>query len=201
MQGFLFLVSTFWFSHASHFGNSFSRSVLVSIIAGQCEPVPLQTQLNCFTRKYRTFDGTCNNLCNVSWGSAFRPLKRLLPSAYQDGKQAPRSLGSNKQPLPNARNVSKTVFVSSKVNEDNANPPSFTHMTMTWGQFLGHDIVLTQKNESVSCGDNNLPCKGPKEGCIGIDVLPGNELETNRTAVCMPLKRSAIKNGEQVSLQ
>ena len=140
-------------------------------------------------RNYRTFDG-----------STFRPYNRLLPSAYQDSKQSPRSLGSKKQPLPNARNVSKIVFVSSKTNEDNTDPPSFSHMTMTWGQFLGHDILLTQRNESVSCGDNNLPCKGPQEGCIGIDILPGNELVTNRTAVCMSLRRSAIRNGEQVSL-
>ena len=192
------LVVTCSLSHTANYGNSFTRTVLRSIITGHCEPVSLQAQLNCFTRRYRTFDGSCNNMCNVTWGSTFRPFTRLLPPAYQDGKQAPRSLGSNKQPLPNARNVSKIVFVSSKVNEGNTKP-NFTHVTMTWGQFLDHDIVLTQSNETAQCGNNSFPCRGIDEGCIGIDILRGNELQNDRTAVCMPLRRSAIKNGEQVS--
>lgn len=168
------------------------------MITGPCEPVTLDIQLSCFMRRYRTFDGSCNNLCNVTRGSALRPFSRLLPSAYQDGKHAPRSLGSNNQPLPNARNVSKIVFVSSTSNDDNTTT-NFTHVTMTWGQFLDHDITLTQQNETVECGNNSLPCRGPEEGCIGIDILQGNELRDNRSALCMPLRRSAIKNGEQVS--
>ena len=166
-------------------------------MTGKCEPVSLQTQLSCFLRRYRTFNGSCNNLCNVTRGSAMRPFLRLLPSAYQDGKQAPRSLGSNNQPLPNARNVSTIVFVSSRGNDGNTTT-NFTHMTMAWGQFLDHDITLTQANEIVECGNNSLPCRGPEEGCIGIDILQGNELRDNRNAVCMPLRRSAMKNGEQV---
>lgn len=165
---------------------------------GKCEPVSLRIQLNCFMRRYSTFDGSCNNLCNITRGSALRPFSRLLPPAYQDGNQAPRSLGSSNQPLPNARNVSTIVFVSSTGNDDNITA-NFTHMTMTWGQFLDHDITSTQDNETVECGNNSLPCKGPEEGCIGIDIFQGNELRDNRSAVCMPLRRSAIKNGEQVS--
>lgn len=179
-------------------GNSFTRSVLESIITGPCESVTLAIQLSCFIRRYRTFDGLCNNLCNVTRGSAQRPFSRLLPPAYQDGKHAPRSLGSNNQPLPNARNVSEIVFVSSRGNEDNATV-NFTHLAMVWGQFLDHDITLTQLNKSVECGNNSLPCRGPEEGCIGIDILQGNELKDNQSAVCIPLRRSAIKNGEQAS--
>jgi len=89
------------------------------------------------------------------------------------------------------------VFANSTGNDDNATA-NFTHMTMIWGQFLDHDITLTQLNESAECGNNSLPCRGPEEGCIGIDILQGNELRDNRSAVCIPLRRSAIKNGEQV---
>lgn len=169
------------------------------MIAGPCEPVSLDIQLSCFIRRYRTFDGSCNNLCNVTRGSAQRPFSRLLPPVYKGGKHAPRSLRSNNQPLPNARNVSKIVFVSSTGNDDNATA-DFTHLTMIWGQFLDHDISLTKLNDSVDCGNNSLPCRGPEEGCIGIEILQGNELKDNRSAVCMPLRRSAIKNGEQVRL-
>lgn len=194
----LLMLISYSLSHASHFGNSFKRQILASVINGHCDDAPFRIQLNCFLQQYRTFDGTCNNLCNVTWGSAQTPFRRLLPPAYQNGEYAPRSLGSNDQPLPNARKVSKTVFVSSPANEHNAKP-NFTHMTMTWGQFLGHDFVLTQSNKSAQCGNNSQPCKGPREGCSGIDILPGNELDANRTVVCIPLTRSAIQNGEQIN--
>lgn len=179
-------------------GNSFTRSVLQSILTGKCEPVSLSIQLNCLRRRYRTFDGSCNNLCNVTIGSALRPFSRLLPPAYEDSKNAPRSMGSNNQSLPNARNISTIVFVSSTGNDDNTTP-NFTHVTMTWGQFLDHHITLTQNNETVECGNNSLPCRGPDEGCIGIEILQGNELRDNQSAVCIPLRRSAIRDGEQVS--
>ena len=36
--------------------------------------------------KYRTLDGTCNNLKVPKWGTAGTPLQRILPSAYADCK-------------------------------------------------------------------------------------------------------------------
>ncbi|PFX31144.1 Peroxidasin [Stylophora pistillata] len=180
-------------------GNSFTRGVLQSILTKTCEPVPLSVQLNCFRRRYRTFDGSCNNLCNITRGSVLRPFARLLPPAYEDGTNVPRTLGSNNQSLPNARNISTIVFVSSTGNDDNTTP-NFTHVTMTWGQFLDHDIALTQENNTVDCGNNSLPCWGHEEGCIGIDILQGNELKDNRSSICIPLRRSAIQDGEQVNL-
>ncbi len=36
--------------------------------------------------KYRTIDGTCNNLENPNWGSAFTPLVRFMAPDYEDGK-------------------------------------------------------------------------------------------------------------------
>lgn len=169
------------------------------MINGRCRDIPIQTQLDCFMHKYRTLNGTCNNLCHVTWGSVQSPFQRLLPPAYQYGESAPRSLGSNDKPLPNTRKVSRIVFVSSPTDEQNRTP-NFTHMTMIWGQFLSHDIVLTQSNESAQCGNNSTPCKGPRKGCISIDILSRNELLGHQTAKCIPLKRSAISpDGEQVS--
>ena len=35
--------------------------------------------------KYRTIDGSCNNLGKPRMGQVFTPLQRILPNAYADG--------------------------------------------------------------------------------------------------------------------
>ncbi|XP_008189358.2 peroxidase-like protein [Acyrthosiphon pisum] len=45
------------------------------------------TSIPCNPRaRYRSFDGSCNNLQQPGWGSVNTALVRLLPAAYQDGK-------------------------------------------------------------------------------------------------------------------
>lgn len=43
----------------------------------------------CFHRRYRTMDGTCNNLQNPTWGAANTAFNRLLPAIYENGFNAP----------------------------------------------------------------------------------------------------------------
>lgn len=37
------------------------------------------------TKKYRNYDGTCNNEKRLRWGSAQMPFNRFLPPEYADG--------------------------------------------------------------------------------------------------------------------
>lgn len=37
------------------------------------------------TKKYRNYDGTCNNAKRLRWGSAQMPFNRFLPPEYADG--------------------------------------------------------------------------------------------------------------------
>ena len=52
-----------------------------TILAGNCPRIP-----RCNSgAKYRTIDGTCNNLQNPLFGATNTPLQRILPPKYDDG--------------------------------------------------------------------------------------------------------------------
>ena len=165
-----------------------------------CE-TPLKTALACLQRKYRTFDGTCNNLCNITLGSAEQPLERLLPPDYEGpaGSQAPRSLGVDFKPLSNPRKISVEALENNDTANINGTIVNFTHVTMTWGQFMDHDCTLTELPEGLDCGINNAQCQ-PIPECVNIKIPNGAELLFNETVECIPLQRSVRNpNGDQVS--
>ena len=160
-----------------------------------CES-PLKAAFACLSSKYRTFDGTCNNLCNITQGSAERPLVRLVPSDYEGppGSTAPRSLGVDFKPLTNCRKVSFQTLRNNDTANSNDNAVNFTHLTMTWGQFIDHDVTLTELTPNVDCGVNNEPCQQIPD-CVNIKIPNGEELLFNQSAQCIPLPRS-LRDGE-----
>ena len=94
------------------------------------------TDLNAQT-KYRSIDGTGNNLINIKWGSAGIPLFREIPAEY--GPSDPKNaLGGASR--PSARHISNRL--SDEV-EDIQNARNLSGLTYIWGQFLDHDITLT----------------------------------------------------------
>ena len=97
--------------------------------------------------KYRTIDGTCNNLNNPMYGAANTPFRRLILPQYEDGISAPRgwmqSTGSRlfagpfSPPNPSPRIISLDVVQDGFIVDKN-----YTHILMQWGQFLNHDTDL-----------------------------------------------------------
>lgn len=48
---------------------------------------PFNKSVSCdFMSKYRTADGTCNNIRNPTFGAAQIPVRRFLPAYYDDRK-------------------------------------------------------------------------------------------------------------------
>ena len=121
-------------------------------------------------------------------------------------RQNSAAVGFIGTPLPNARNVSVQVFDASE--EDATGAPNFTHLTMTWGQFVDHDVTLTEPTplpENVTCGTNEAACVVDGQNCIGIDIIhpspfgPSQMLGGLPTAKCIPLTRSTrTPEGQQV---
>ena len=56
--------------------------------------------------KYRTIDGTHNNVENSTWGSAGENLQFLIPPSYPDGMSAP--VGMER---PNPRHLSNDLYI------------------------------------------------------------------------------------------
>ena len=176
------------------------RDLIATFSLQNCDD--LSERIMCAQRKFRTIDGTCNNLCNITKAAIFTPLIRTPglspPTAYATPDFLPRNTSVNGGKLPNPRLVRQKVLPSDDAN-DLGGTPSFTHVTMTWGQFIDHDIALTEQVEA-QCGTNQETCPDRPEECIGIDIRNQNlRLRFNPEFKCIPLRRSSQdKNGEQV---
>uniref|UniRef100_A0A0X3Q4L9 Ig-like domain-containing protein n=1 Tax=Schistocephalus solidus TaxID=70667 RepID=A0A0X3Q4L9_SCHSO len=74
---------------------------------------PCEKQL-CFHLRYRSIDGSCNNLKNPRWGTALTPFYRLLPPVYENGVNTPVGWSPERLyfgfPKPSARLVSYTLL-------------------------------------------------------------------------------------------
>ncbi|XP_071554291.1 salivary peroxidase/catechol oxidase isoform X4 [Temnothorax nylanderi] len=99
------------------------------------------------TSKYRSIDGTCNNIDNPSWGSAMTAYTRVLFSQYFDGIQEPRRVGQTKKPLPSPRLVSAALSTANDQSD-----ASRTLAVMEWSQFIAHDMAHTPVRKMVSTG-------------------------------------------------
>ena len=156
--------------HSTSLGDR-SRSGFVSIrlgpssLASTSKLSDVIKELNCsqptanctdseYHAKYRTFDGTCNNLDNPLWGSAPTAFTRMLDSLYYDENGLSDPIGFPDQlyapEMPSAHLVSRELFIHRKRATNNEKKHS--HMLMQWGQFLDHDISFTaESNGAEKC--------------------------------------------------
>lgn len=128
---------------------------------------PNCTQNMCFHLKYRSIDGTCNNLMKTHWGASYTGFRRLVKPFYENGLSTP--IGWDRERLyngfkkPSARQIS-TEMISTKTITPDA---KITHMVMQWGQFLDHDLdhalpsVSSESWDGTDCKktcENTAPC-------------------------------------------
>ena len=108
-------------------------------------------------QKYRTINGTCNNLDKPTIAAAGEDFRRLINARYEDGIQKPTGTlqkigkdlldsGPFDPPYPSAREASRTVLLNRSI-DDNLH----SHMIMQWGQFLDHDLDLAPEQSEEEC--------------------------------------------------
>lgn len=128
---------------------------------------PNCTQNMCFHLKYRSIDGTCNNLEHSSWGASLIGFRRLVKPIYENGFSTPIGWNREKKYFgykkPSARLVSTEVISTKEITQDD----KITHMVMQWGQFLDHDLdhaipsVSSESWDGTDCKktcENTAPC-------------------------------------------
>ncbi|CAG0880270.1 unnamed protein product [Cyprideis torosa] len=101
------------------------------------EACPVQVDFPCQPRKYRAYNGYCNNVQNPRWGNANTRYLRFLPPNYADGVSTPRQADTGDF-LASARDVS--LVLHRDVDQPH---PHMTALSAIWSEFLTHDITHT----------------------------------------------------------
>ena len=96
-------------------------------------------QLAKYKFKYRNIDGEQMNHKNPTYGKAGEYFIRMSPSDYTDGINTPAG-----PKRPSARYISNKIF-----NQKRSIPSKkcLTNMFWLWGQFIDHDITLTETGD------------------------------------------------------
>ncbi len=147
-----------------------------------------------------SFDGTGNNVAHPTWGSTGQELLRISPAAYGDGISTPS--GADR---PGARVVSNLLAASPAGGV--TNDRDFTAFVYAWGQFLDHDLGLTETATprerlpiAVPAGDSSFDPTGT--GAMTIPMSRSAYDPTTGTATGNPRQQTnsltAFIDGSQV---
>ncbi|XP_055701010.1 peroxidasin isoform X2 [Phlebotomus papatasi] len=155
----------------------------------------------CFHGKYRTIDGTCNNLANPTWGASLTGFRRILSPVYENELSMPvgwtKGRLYNGFPLPSARLVSMKMISTEEITPDSR----ITHMVMQWGQFLDHDLdhaIPSVSSESWDGVDCKKTCDFAAP-CYPIEV-PVSDVRVNNRRCLDFVRSSAICGSGQTSV-
>lgn len=122
------------------------------------------------TNGVRTIDGSANNLNDAEMGAAFIELLRLVDSDYGDGVSTLAGEGR-----PSARAVSNALSLQ---EESIPNTLGASDFLWQWGQFVDHDIDLTEGTDPPESASIEVPTGDPFFDPVGT----GTEvIELNRS--------------------
>ncbi|XP_068909964.1 peroxidase [Tenebrio molitor] len=147
---------------------------------------------SCPKSRYRSYDGSCNNLRNPVLGTPQTPYARLLPANYGDKVSTPPTSISGK-PLPSSRIVSLLLYPDAPIED-----PKWTLNAMQYGQIITHDMSMiagstqAQPHQTKCCTADGqlLEFANIPEHCFPI-ILPNDDPAHSQTnAKCMNFVRT-----------
>lgn len=99
--------------------------------------------------EFRSIDGSGNNLQNPEFGSTHIQLLRAAAAEYADGVSDPA--GTDR---PSARKISNVVAAQTTTQ---TNDRLLTDIVWLWGQFIDHDIDLTENADPAESFNIDVP--------------------------------------------
>ncbi|XP_052739868.1 peroxidase-like [Bicyclus anynana] len=165
-----------------------------------CKPVSVSCP---GSGKYRSYDGTCNNLLHPAWGRRGAPFTRITTPRYADGIYA-MPVSRSGRALPGARVLSARVFAQRPA------APSQLHsaLSMQWGQLVTHDMLAqvmeTTDEGGIQCclgdGRDVLPQSMLNDKCIPICVTEDDPFYQQHGVKCLNFVRSVTAPRDDCSL-
>jgi hypothetical protein len=116
-------------------------------VATSIEPLESRTLM---AANFASVDGSGHNLLHPDWGKAGTDFLRKSPAAYADGISKPA--GQNR---PSARAVSNAVAAQSA--DTPTNDRYMSAFVYAWGQFIDHDLDLTNAADPAESFDIKVP--------------------------------------------
>ncbi|XP_050293643.1 peroxidase-like [Anthonomus grandis grandis] len=146
----------------------------------------------CPKTRYRSYDGSCNNLRNPGLGIPQTTYNRLLPAKYGDGISTPTAAKSGNA-LPSARTVSVTVYPDVPIED-----PIWTLNAMQYGQIITHDMSMivgstqTQPHSTRCCSPDGqlLELANSPDHCFPIVVPIDDPVYSQQNTRCMNFVRT-----------
>jgi peroxidase len=170
-------------AHASAIDTSAQQAVSQQTAARQATVVIPVT-----TAKPRSYDGTGNNLAHPEWGSTDEQLLRAAEADYADGIATPAG-----EDRPSAREISNALVAQLEEEPNDRNLSAFIYV---WGQFIDHDMDLTEPpatgreafNVAVPSGDEYFDPASEGSKWINLnrsryDVTTGTSVDNPREQV------------------
>ncbi len=145
---------------------TWSTILALGLVAGQVSAALIEV---------RTIDGTGNNLDpgKATWGAAGGNLGRLSPAAYPGSTFGDTIVNETDPPArANPRDISNMV---SDQSSSLANNRQMSDMVWQWGQFLDHDISLT--NSGSAHGTADIPINDPADPFFPSGSIPMDRAE------------------------
>jgi len=147
--------------------------------------------------RFRTLDGTCNNLRQSNYGRAGTPFQRILLPEYAKGSvDLPRRRNGDGRELPSARALSNRL-----ADGRNLGDSENTLLVMQMGQFIDHDITHTPNYEEDCCrSDGKFPSRFSSEKCFPVRISTSDPFWRG-ARTCMEFSRSLSSPSLECELQ
>lgn len=145
--------------------------------------------VKCEARRFRNYDGTCNNLENPNWGAISSQFRHLLPPDYADDISMPRISVTGEQ-LPTARYISSTIHRDLGYHDH-----AVTVFLPAFGQLIDHDMAAgaetkdPRTNAEPRCCDVSPDRRHP--ACWPIDIPANDPFYSLFGRRCLEFVRSA----------